>query len=224
MAWVMPEVAVQRLVQYGIYQLRQDKAAFDEIFSYQRSHPLLTESYGENYVDKIWTWFATERIRVVQAWILSPQTVPCFSIHLSNENEDESKAAISDYYGAGEDAEVGIASMNVLVDIGIHGSKAADQVLWMYYILSYVLFKYKPIARSLGIEIQTYSASDWQKDASKMPENIWTRWLRMRCTVFNTWDADAFTEATDMDIEVLPSVISEDLPENPEDGFILERV
>jgi len=224
MAWVMPEVAVQRLVQYGIYQLRQDKAAFDEIFSYQRSHPLLTESYGENYVDKIWTWFTTERIRVVQAWILSPQTVPCFSIHLSNENEDESKAAISDYYGDGEDAEVGIASMNVLVDIGIHGSKSADQVLSKYYILSYVLFKYKPITRSLGIEIQTYSASDWQKDASKMPENIWTRWLRMRCTVFNTWDADAFTEATDMDIEVLPSVISEDLPENPEDGFILERV
>ena len=202
MAWVMPEIAVQRLVQYGIYQLRQDKAAFDEIFSYQRSHPLLEEAYGENYTDKIWTWFTTERIRVVQAWILSPQTVPCFSIHLSNENEDESKASIGDYYGDGEDAEIGIASMSVLVDIGIHGSKAADQVLWMYYILSYVLFKYKPIARSLGIDIQTYSASDWQKDASKMPENIWTRWLRMRCTVFNTWSADALKVATDIETDI----------------------
>lgn len=202
MAWVMPEIAVQRLVQYGIYQLRQDKAAFDEIFSYQRSHPLLTESYGEDYTDKIWTWFTTERIRVVQAWILSPQTVPCFSVHLSNENEDESKAAIGDYYGDGEEAEIGIASMSVLVDIGIHGSKAADQVLWMYYILSYVLFKYKHVARSLGIEIQTYSASDWQKDASKMPENIWTRWLRMRCTVFNTWNADALKTATDIETSI----------------------
>jgi hypothetical protein len=202
MAWVMPEIAVQRLVQYGIYQLRQDKAAFDEIFSYQRSHPLLTESYGEDYTDKIWTWFTTERIRVVQAWILSPQTVPCFSVHLSNENEDESKAAIGDYYGDGEEAEIGIASMSVLVDIGIHGSKAADQVLWMYYILSYVLFKYKHVARSLGIDIQTYSASDWQKDASKMPENIWTRWLRMRCTVFNTWNADALKTATDIETSI----------------------
>lgn len=198
----MPEVAVQRLVQYGIYELRKNKAAFDEIFAYQRSHPLIAEAYGEEYVDKIWTWFTTERIRVVQSWILSPQTVPCFSIHLSNENEDESKAAISDYYGDGEDGEIGVASMNILVDIGIHGSKAADQVLWMYYILSYILFKYKPVARSLGIEVQTYSASDWQKDASKMPENIWTRWLRMRCTVFNTWSAEEFKIATDMDIAI----------------------
>lgn len=202
MAWVMPEVAVQRLVQYGIYELRKDKAAFDDIFCYQKSHPLLAEAYGDEYVDKIWTWFTTERIRVVQAWILSPHTVPCFSIHLSNENEDESKAAIGDYYGEGDDAEVGITSMSVLVDIGIHGSKAADQVLWMHYILSYILFKYKPVARSLGIEIQTYSASDWQKDASKMPENIWTRWLRMRCTVFNTWDADRFQVATDIETSI----------------------
>lgn len=217
MAWVMPEVAVQRLVQYGIYQLRQNKAAFDEIFEYQRSHPLVAEAYGVDYVDKIWTWFTTERIRVVQSWILSPQTVPCFSIHLSNENEDESKAAISDYYGDGEDAELGIASMNVLVDIGIHGSKAADQVLWMYYIVSYILFKYKSIARGLGIEIQTYSASDWQKDASKMPENIWTRWLRMRCTVFNTWDADALKVADNLEIEL-------DLESNILSGINLERV
>jgi hypothetical protein len=198
----MPEVAVQRLVQHGIHQLRQDKASFDEIFSYQRCHPMLIEAYGESYVDKIWTWFTTERIRVVQAWILSPQTVPCFSIHLSNENEDESKAAISDYYGEGVDSEIGISSMNVLVDIGVHGSKAADQVLWMYYILSYILFKYKPVARSLGIEIHTFSASDWQKDASKMPENIWTRWLRMRCTVFNTWAADSYTIVSDLETDL----------------------
>lgn len=202
MAWVMPEIAVQRLVQYGIYQLRQDKAAFDCIFEYQRSHPLIAEAYGPEYVDKIWTWFTTERIRVVQSWILSPQTVPCFSIHLSNENEDESKAAIGDFYGDGESGEIGISSMNVLVDIGIHGSKAADQVLWMYYILSYVLFKYKPIARSLGIELHTFSASDWQKDASKMPENIWTRWLRMRCTVFNTWGSDEFKIATELETSI----------------------
>ena len=204
MAFVMPEIAVQRLIQYGIQELRKNKPAFDEIFSYQIGHPLIEDAYGQEYVDKIWTWFTTERIRVVQAWILSPQTVPCFSIHLSNENEDESKAAIGDYYGEGEDGEIGINSFSTLVDIGIHGSKAADQVLWMYYIASYIMFKYKPVARSLGIEIQTYSASDWQKDSAKMPENIWTRWIRMRCTVFNTWQADEFQTITDLEAEATP--------------------
>lgn len=202
MPWVMPEIAVQRLIQHGIYELRQNKAAFDEIFAYPASHPMVTDSYGQEYVDKIWSWFTTERIRVVQSWILSPQTIPCFSIHLSNENEDESKAAISDFYGEGEDADIGINSMSVLVDIGIHGSKAADQVLWMYYILSYIMFKYKSVARSLGIEIQTYSASDWQKESAKMPENIWTRWLRMRCTVFNTWSADPYIQIDEVVTEI----------------------
>ena len=204
MAFVMPEIAMQRLLQYGIQELRKNKPAFDEIFSYQIGHPLIEDAYGQEYVDKIWTWFTTERIRVVQAWILSPQTVPCFSIHLSNENEDESKAAINDYYGDGEDGEIGINSFSTLVDIGIHGSKAADQVLWMYYIASYIMFKYKPVARSLGIEIQTYSASDWQKDSAKMPDNIWTRWMRMRCTVFNTWQADEFQTITDLEAEATP--------------------
>lgn len=203
----MPEVAVQRLLQYGIQELRKNKPAFDDIFSYQSGHPLIDEAYGQEYVDKIWTWFTTERIRVVQAWILSPQTIPCFSIHLSNENEDESKAAIGDYYGDGEDSEIGVSAFSTLVDIGIHGSKAADQVLWMYYIASYILFKYKQVARTLGIEIQTYSASDWQKDSSKMPENIWTRWMRMRCTVFNTWNADEFQAITAIETETNPNKV-----------------
>lgn len=209
MAWVMPEIAVQRLIQYGIYELRQNKSAFDEIFAYPGTHPLVADAYGQEYVDKIWTWFSTERIRVVQSWILSPQTIPCFSIHLSNENEDESKAAMSDYFGDGESSEIGINSMNVLVDIGIHGSKAADQVLWMYYILSYILFKYKNISRSLGIEIQTFSASDWQKESAKMPENIWTRWIRMRCTVFNTWSADPLVLIEDVEVETTNESSSE---------------
>jgi hypothetical protein len=127
----------------------------------------------------------------------SEQSTPgCYSVHLSTDTEAENNAAISDFYGDGEDGEIGISSFNVIVDIGIHGSKAADQVLWMYYILSYILFKYKSLAQSMGIEIQTFSASDWQKEAAKMPENIWTRWVRMRCTVFNTWDASVYEGPT----------------------------
>ena len=41
MAFVMPEIAVQRLLQYGIQELRKDKPAFEEIFAYQIDHPLV---------------------------------------------------------------------------------------------------------------------------------------------------------------------------------------
>jgi len=198
----MPEIAVQRLIQFGIQQLRKDQTAFNEIFAFQIEHPLMAKGYGQAYVDRIWQWFTTEKIRTVHAWILSPQTVPCYSIHLSTDTEMEQNAAISDFYGDGEESDIGVSSFNVIIDIGIHGTKAADQVLWMYYILSHILFKYKPLAQSMGIELQTFSASDWQKDAAKMPENIWSRWVRMRCTVFHTWDASVFEGPYELEAEV----------------------
>lgn len=204
MSHVMPEIAIQRLIQYGVQQLRQDRAAFDAIFDFQISHPLMSESYGQAYVDRIWEWFSTEKVRTVHSWILSPQTVPCYSIHLSSDSEMEANASLSDYYGSDDSGDIGISSFSVMIDIGIHGSKAADQVLWMYYILSYILFKHKNVAQSMGIELQTFSATDWQKEQSKMPENIWTRWVRMRCTVFHTWNSNVSNEDPyDVETEVL---------------------
>ena len=202
MSHVMPEVAVQRIIQYGIKKIRTDKVAFDDIFAYVKEHPLMAAAYGPSYVDRIWQWFNTEKLPVVQAFLLTPERVPCYSVHLSAENEDESKASISDFYGEEEENELSVSSFNITVDIGIHGSKTADQVLWMYYILSYILFKTKPLAQELGIEMQTFSATDWQKESSKMPENIYTRWVRMRCTVFNTWSGDPFVGPFDLETEV----------------------
>jgi len=201
MAWVMPEIAVQRLIQYGIVHLRQNKDAFKEIFAYQIEHPVMSRAYGDAYVERIWQWFNTEKIRTVHAWILSAETVPCFSVHLASDSEDESKAAISDYYGSSEEeeAEIGVSWNSITIDIGVHASKTADQVLWMYYILSYILFKYKPLAQSMGIELHTYSATDWQKETAKMPDQIWTRWVRMRCSVANTWSGQPFEGPFDLE-------------------------
>jgi len=212
MSYVMAEIAVQRLFQYGIQHIRSNREVFDEIFAYQATHPMMVKSYGPAYVNKIWEWLNTEKIPVMQAFQLSAERVPCYSIHLSTESEDESKAAISDFYGDEEDREMGVNCFSVNLDIGIHGSKVADQVLWMYYIASDIMFRHKDVARSLGLEIQTYSATDWQKDAAKMPENIWTRWIRMRCTVFNTWEynkADGVFDEVEAEVTAVSSIDSD---------------
>lgn len=202
MSCVMPEVAIQRIVQLGIQELRANKPHFDDIFAYLAENPLMTASYGTAYVDRVWTWFTTEKIPVVQAFLLTPERVPCYSIHLSSESEDESKASISDFYGDDDDGEIGINSFSVNVDIGIHGSKVAEQVLWMYYILNDILFRSKLRAQQLGIEIQTHSATDWQRENQKNPENIYTRWVRMRVSVFNTWKHTPHEGPYDIDAEV----------------------
>jgi hypothetical protein len=191
MPQIMPEIAIQRLVQHGITYLRSNRVAFDDVFDYLINDEFISTNYGQSYVDKIWTWFNTYEIPVVQAWALNVEKVPCFSIHLSTESEDESKAAMSDFLRIDEDGNsIGINVFIVRADIGIHANKNADQVLWMYYILSYILFRNKSLARNMGLILQTFSASEWGKETARLPENIYTRWVRFQCTVANTWSFD----------------------------------
>lgn len=187
----MPEVVVQTLLQHGLKALREDETAFKDIFA-QYTQSELQQDYGEDFVESIWKWFSETKIPVVQAWSLNDQKIPCLSIHLANETEDESKAAMDDYAGLFDDvAETGTAAFTVMIDIGIHTSKAGDYVLWLYYITSYLLFKNKAAFERQGLRLQTYSASDYGKEDNKRANNIWTRWIRFKCTTQNFWSADA---------------------------------
>jgi|ERR1051325_401074 hypothetical protein len=194
MAFVMPEIVVRKMVDQGIKDLRANKKAFDDLFC-QFVQDELGRDYGPEYREQIWEWFSTTKIPVVQAWSFNAQKIPCISIHLANETEDESKAAMDDFAGSfNQENETGTGVFTVMIDIGIHANKGGDHVLWMYYIVAYILFKYKPMAFRLGLRLSTFSASDYSKDADKMGNNVWTRWVRFRCTTQNFWAADAFTE------------------------------
>jgi hypothetical protein len=189
----MPEIVVRKVLDVGIKRLRADREAFDDLFLTFVEEGL-DEDYGEEYREQIWQWFSTTKIPVIQAWSFNAQKIPCISVHLANETEDESKAAMDDLGAVGYDSEGGTAAFTVMVDIGIHAPRGGDHVLWMYYITSYILFKYKPLAEKLGLRLHTYSASDYSKDAEKMANNVWTRWIRFRCTTQNFWDADPLKE------------------------------
>jgi hypothetical protein len=199
--WVLPEIAVQKIISYGISELRKDKDAFYKLFC-QFKQDEISNDYGDKYLDEMWKWFSTTKIPVVKAWALNMQQIPSISIHLANETEDEQKAAIGDYAGTfGLEAESGTGVFTVMVDIGIHANKSGDHVLWLYYIVSYILFKHKLMAHRLGLKLHTFSASDYNKDMSKMAENIWTRWIRFRCTTQNFWDAEKLSEVEDINID-----------------------
>lgn len=222
MGFVMPEIVVRKVISDGIKALRQDRDAFNDIFE-QFLLDELAQDYGGDYIDKVWDWFSTTKIPVVQAWSLNVQKIPCISIHLANETEDESKAAMDDLAGTFDDiSETGTAAFTTMVDIGIHANKAGDHVLWLYYMVSYILFKYKPVAHRLGLKLHTYSASDYSKEHKFMTENVWTRWIRFRCTTQNFWSSDPLGEPDSINLDPavgLPAAsdIATSLDVNPDD-------
>lgn len=205
MAWTLPEVSIRRVIDDGMRKLRLNKDAFLEIFEdYVRDE--LDKDYGSDYVESIWTWFSTTKVPVIQSWHFDNQKIPCISVHLANEQEAEDKLAMDDFAGVGvlgEDTETGTAAFTVMLDIGLHAKRNSDHVLWLYYIVAYILFKSKPALHRLGLRMGTFSASDYSRDADRMGQNIWTRWIRYRCTTQNFWSADPLTEIDEVNTHII---------------------
>ena len=200
MSFAIPEVALQRMVQVGLKNLRANRTAFDCIFAVYLCDEM-NASYGQTHIDKIWNWFSSTKLPTLQAWSFDPTRVPAYSIHLSDESEDESKAAMGDYWGMGEDAEIQVGVSTVSLDIGIHAEKSKDHVLWMYYILTYIFYKEKMLGRKLGMQLFTFRASDYTKESKYMADNVYSRWIRFRCTVQNYLDGDAI-ETAELEIDL----------------------
>jgi len=205
----MPQVALHRIIQEGIAILRTKPQILDNIFQYYNC-PEMVDDYGQPYVEKIKTWFLQTKIPVVQAWSLNTQIVPQISIRLAAEQEDEGKAAIGDHWGMGEDAEVGTAAFMTHLDVGIHASRNGDETLWIYYIVNYILFKRKRRAEALGLQLYTFSATDYNRDAQKLADNIFSRYIRVRTLVQNFWDAEDYLEFDDVDVDLSASSVNTD--------------
>jgi hypothetical protein len=216
MPQVLAQPALQRVLQVGIRELKEDISMLDSIFEYYLC-PAMIDDYGQSYIDSIKSWFSQTKIPVVQSWSLNPQKAPQISIHLAAEQEDEGKSAIGDFYdqemGAGVDHTTGVGVFSVQMDIGIHGNRNGDEVLWLYYIVNNILFRKKRFAESLGLQLHSFSASDYNKRGELMAENQWVRWLRFRCTVENFFEQDPLVEITDVIVD--PAV---DGYEDPDDG------
>ena len=201
--WVMPQIAIQALIQQGLREIKDNPDILNDIFEYMED-PMLESSYGTSYVTKIKEWFLETKIPVLHAWTFNADRIPCISIHLANEAEDEQKAALSDHFETREDGQdIGTSVITSQIDIGIHASKTADQVLWLYYIVTYILFRNKRFFQGLGMHLQTFTASDWDKRQEYMVENIWTRWMRFRCVTENFW-ITRDVPITPTEVEVIP--------------------
>lgn len=197
----MPQVALHRIILEGMAIVRQNIDVLDDIFQYYTC-PEMGVDYGQPYIDNIKTWFTNTKIPVVQAWSLNPQLAPQISVRLAVEQEDESKAAIGDHWGMGEEADIGVSPFIVHLDVGIHASKNGDEVLWLYYIVNYILFKRKRRAEALGLQLYTFSATDYKRDADKLADNIFSRYIRVRTLVQNFWDSEPYLDIDDIEIDL----------------------
>lgn len=202
MAHIMAQVALHRVIQDGVKIVKQNPDVLDDIFYYYLL-PDMAASYGQPYIDNIKKWFTETKIPVVQAWSLNPETAPQIGIKLATEQEDIQNSAIGDYFGEdGEQGDFGVNVMNVQLDVILQTSKNGDECLWLYYIVSYILLKRKRTAERLGLEMYTWSATDYSRNQAKLADNIWERYLRVTTKVQNNWLDREYLDIDTVNIEL----------------------
>ena len=64
------------------------------------------------------------------------------------------------------------------------------------------MFKQKRVAERLGIQLHTWQASDYNRNNQYLAENVWSRWVRFRCTTQNWLEDEAFKEVLDVEVDV----------------------
>lgn len=199
--FILPQVALQRLIQEGIKAIKANPDILDKVFAYYTCD-WANADYGTNYINLIKTWFVDSRIPVVQAWSLNTQIVPQIAIRLSSEQEDTSKTALGDHYYLGGEGSVGMSPFTVNLEVLVMASLNSDESLWLYYIVLYILFKTKRRAEQMGLELQTVSASDMVRDLAKLADNIWVRSIRFSTIVQHQWDDQEYLDIDDLELEV----------------------
>ena len=203
----LPQVALHRLIQEGIAYLKKNPDTLDVILNYYLSEPMNVD-YGESYLSTVKQWLVETKIPVVQAWSANPQQVPQISVQLVADAEDEGKAAIGDHWGMGSDDNIGTAPFITQLDVALQASKGTDQVLWLYEMTKFILFKFKRRAEQLGLQLHTFSASDVRRNNQVLPDNVYVRYIRVRTITQTFWNADALAEIDDLEVDLRASPLN----------------
>lgn len=84
--------------------------------------------------------------------------------------------------------KAGVAHFNDIVDVSVHAAEEPQVVLWIYYICSWLFFRFKPILEARGVQIHTFSGSDYDRAQRETPaEIIFSRHLRFSASTTIEW-------------------------------------
>lgn len=88
------------------------------------------------------------------------------------------------------------------IDLGLHGKESDNTVLWIYYLVVWLLFRFKSTLESRGVDIHTFSASEFDRQSKFVQEHIYSRWIRMSGKTTVEWSEEPLPVASQFDVDV----------------------
>ena len=84
----------------------------------------------------------------------------------------------------------GEAYMTEFVDIGIHSLADQNILIWMYFIVVYILFRYKTVLQQRCMDLHTFSVSDFARKNEMLGNHVYSRNIRMSARIRLSWLTD----------------------------------
>ena len=98
MPFRMPELIIESIIRDGMENARRDLTIIDDVFS-DLTTSYAQRKYGQKEIDKIKSLITNKEVSIVHAFNLVHANLPCISIQLADDREDEAKAYLGNYVG-----------------------------------------------------------------------------------------------------------------------------
>lgn len=96
MAFRLPDLIVESILRDGLNNARRDETVIDDVFG-NLNLAYASRKYGQSEIDKIKEVIRNKEVSIVHAFNLVNANLPCISIQLADDHEDEDKAYIGNY-------------------------------------------------------------------------------------------------------------------------------
>jgi hypothetical protein len=96
MSFKLPDLIVESLIRDGFDNARRDLSVIDDVFC-DLSMKYNRKKYGSKEINKIKEIIEKEEVSIVHSFNLVNANIPCISIQLADDREDEGKASMGNF-------------------------------------------------------------------------------------------------------------------------------
>lgn len=188
MGFIFGDLVLQTIIEEGLEDLRANLDLRLNDFYDQLKSSFLNDRYGQAELDRMKIWFVNNKIDITQSWRMISERVPCINIQIVSSIEDEGKSTLRDFAGDIDVISDGIVTSrsekkeiankeSIQISVHVNDPGGTTALRWLYAATLFFLISRKEDLLDRGIDISTFSASDFNRLNEFLPENIYSRYI-----------------------------------------------
>lgn len=128
--FTLPDLVIESVIRDGFANLKARPEIIDSLFA-DLTKPYANRKYGSAEVEKIKTFFTTgsgKEVSIAHSFHLKDAALPCVSIQLGSDSEDQRLANLEDYQGFDEEPLVAAADLAQYVKVSAFLPSSYDSI------------------------------------------------------------------------------------------------